>query len=109
MKRFLGGLALLILGLWCLAPEGVPHVKAQFSDQCADGFCGSGATTAVFKGEGDIVPGALAFWGLQAYTQATRGNKLINACHSTAGADDGCADLHSDATTGKLVPAVVDG
>jgi hypothetical protein len=62
-----------------------------------------------FAGAGDVVSGALAYWGLRAYSAATRGAKLVNACYESGGSDTGCADLSSDATTGILDAGVVDG
>jgi hypothetical protein len=71
------------------------------------------ATTAVpptFTGAGDLsLTGIQAYWGLRAFTSATRGNKLINACNSTGGVDVGCGDMFSDATTGILVSATISG
>jgi hypothetical protein len=45
VKRFLSGFALLLFGLWCLAPQGVGHVKAQFDQDCGgSGFCAQGVS-----------------------------------------------------------------
>jgi hypothetical protein len=52
-----------------------------------------------YQGPGDIVSGATEWYGLRAYSSADRGNKLINACNI---ADAACADISSDASTGKL-------
>lgn len=66
------------------------------------------AAPAGYTGPGDIISYDMYF-GLRAYSAATRGQKLINACNSTGGVDVGCADLSSDATTGRLVPATISG
>jgi hypothetical protein len=62
-----------------------------------------------YQGPGDVVGGAKGWWGLRAYSAADRGNRLIKACYTTGGVNNGCADLSSDATTGNLVPGLVDG
>jgi|SRR5882724_440958 len=63
----------------------------------------------VFTGIGDVKTGWTAAWGTRAFSAATRGNKLINACDSTGGTDVACADMLSDATTGDIVPKVIGG
>jgi hypothetical protein len=62
-----------------------------------------------YTGPGDVVSGAVAWWGLRAYSSATRGNKAVNVCNSTGGVDVGCGDLSTDATTGALVAATISG
>jgi hypothetical protein len=47
--------------------------------------------------------------GVRSCSAAKLGKPAINACHSTAGVDDGCSDLISDPLTGYLIAAVVDG
>jgi hypothetical protein len=65
---------------------------------------------AAFTGIGDTVTtGWFAAWGTRAFSAATRGNKLINACDSTGGVDVSCADMLSDATTGDIVPKAIGG
>jgi hypothetical protein len=82
-----------------------PQARAQ--------LIGEGVFRAVpaasYVGPGDVVSGALAWYGLRAYNSATRGNPLVNVCNSTGGVDVGCADLSSSATTGALVAATVSG
>jgi len=56
---------------------------------------------ATYTGPGDIITSnAIAFWGLRAYSTATRGNKLANVCDA---GDAHCVDMLSDATTGDAV------
>ena len=64
---------------------------------------------ASYSGAGDVFSGAKLWVGLRAYTSATRGNALINACNSTGGVDVLCADLSSNATTGALVSGTIGG
>lgn len=61
-----------------------------------------GATSAAsFTGMGDInTSGVQAAWGLRAYSAASRGNKLINACDAS---DVHCVDILSDAITGNMI------
>jgi hypothetical protein len=62
-----------------------------------------------YTGPGDVVASAKAWYGLRAYSAATRGNALVNVCNSTGGTDVGCGDLFSDATTGAMVAATIGG
>lgn len=64
-----GVLALLLLGLMSL-----PHVsRAQFNG-CKAGFCSPVAVAAGYSGPGDVVSGALAWWGFRCYNAAYSGN-----------------------------------
>ena len=62
-----------------------------------------------YLGPGDFVSSAKAWYGLRAYSAATRGSAIANVCNSTGGVDVGCADVLSDATTGALVPKTISG
>jgi hypothetical protein len=75
-------------------------VAAQFNG-CPAGFCSPQVTGAGgYTGPGDLSLGtATAFFGLRAYSAATRGTKVINLC-DTSGAN--CADVLTNATTGVL-------
>jgi hypothetical protein len=99
-------LAVLIfcVGLFCLSQQPRAFYQSRDSNYNINVTTGGG-----FVGAGDTVAGAAAYWGLRAYTTATRGNKLLNVCNSTGGVDVGCADLFSDATTGILASATVSG
>lgn len=71
-------------------------------------FPGPGAVIASnYIGLGDVISGAQAYWGLRAYSSATRGNRFANVCNSTGGVDIGCADMFTSATTGAVVPATI--
>jgi hypothetical protein len=59
-----------------------------------------------YAGPGDVVSGALAWWGFEAYSNATRGAAAVNVCNVS---DVACADMFTDATTGKLVVTTVGG
>jgi hypothetical protein len=67
---------------------------------------GDRTRTATYTGPGDVVASAAAWWGLRAYSAATRGNPAINVCNV---ADVACADMSTDATTGALVVTTVGG
>lgn len=57
--------------------------------------------TTTFTGAGDVITSnSIAWWGLRAYSAATRGNKLANVCDA---GDAHCVDMLSDATTGNAV------
>jgi hypothetical protein len=58
-----------------------------------------GVGGATYIGPGNVVSGATAWYGLRAYSTATAGNRAINLCDNT-GAN--CADISTNATTGKL-------
>ncbi len=59
-----------------------------------------------YTGPGDVVSGAVFWFGLRAYSSADRGNALINVCNV---ADVACADMSSDATTGALSVTTIGG
>lgn len=54
---------------------------------------------AGYTGPGDIVTGAIMWWGLRAYSTATRGNNAANICLPL---DASCINVATDATTGAL-------
>jgi hypothetical protein len=64
------------------------------------------AASASYTGPGDVTSGALAWWGLRAYSSATRGTKAANVCNPS---DVACADVSTDATTGNLVLTTIGG
>lgn len=97
----------LIFGI-VATPDRVKGQIAQTGSGCSVGLPPCGGAVG-FQGIGDILSGALAMWGTQAYTAATRGNKVVNACQNVANSYVGCVDLSTDATTGKLVPGLVNG
>lgn len=70
MRRSLSiAIGLVVVGLWCLA-GGERPVKAQFNG-CQAGFCAPFVAAAGgYVGPGDIVSGAIAWWGLRAYSAA---------------------------------------
>ena len=57
------------------------------------------AGSSAYQGPGDLQSGAKAWWGLRAFSLAKAGNAAINLCDNT-GAN--CADIATNATTGKL-------
>jgi hypothetical protein len=61
-----------------------------------------------YTGPGDIET-FTAFYGIMAYSSATRGHALLIVCNSTGGTDIGCADIYSSTTNGALVPATIAG
>lgn len=87
----------LLAGLLLAAPaSGYWQSRSQISISAA----------ASYTGPGDIVPGASAWYGLRAYSSATRGTKAVNVCNAL---DVVCADLLTDATTGALVITTIGG
>ncbi len=67
---------------------------------------GKGAGIFIYTGAGDVVSGAVGWWGLRAYNSADRGNALINVCNV---ADVACADMSSNAVTGALTITTIGG
>lgn len=63
---------------------------------CSLGYCGPG----------DIFPSATGWYGLRAYNQADRGNRVINACLPSS---SNCADMSTDPVTGALVVTAITG
>src|SRR5260221_771607 len=98
MKRLALILTLLLVPTLAWAQLTVTGVGGGF------GVSAGGA----FTGPGDIISYDHAY-GMMAYTSATRGNKLINACNSTGGVDVLCGDLFSDSITGLLDPGTIGG
>lgn len=60
---------------------------------------------ATYTGPGDIATYSV-WWGLTAYSTATRGTKAVNVCNV---ADVACGDLSTDATTGLLTITTIGG
>lgn len=58
-----------------------------------------------YTGPGDVVAAQAAWSASWAYTSATRGNNMIQAC--AAGDAGGCQNIPSDATTGLLAVSTV--
>jgi len=57
--------------------------------------------SSAYTGPGDIITSnALGWWGLRAYSAATRGTNAVRLCDAL---DAHCADAITDATTGNLV------
>lgn len=69
-------------------------------------FPGNPPTAVTYTGPGDISANATAWWGLRAYSAAQRGTKAANVCIPV---DVACADLSTDAITGKLVISTIGG
>jgi hypothetical protein len=61
-----------------------------------------------YTGPGDIET-FTAFYGIMAYSSATRGHALLIVCNSTGGTDIRCADMYSSTLNGALVPATIAG
>jgi hypothetical protein len=104
LKIFAALLSLIILTPGAALPQlfTLPLMGAG----CASSACGGGGG---YIGPGNVIASAKTWYGLRAYSSATRGNALVNACNSTGGTDVGCGDLFSDATTGALVAATIGG
>lgn len=68
---------------------------------------GNLTTAAAYVGPGDVVSGAVAWWGLRAYSAATAGTKAANLCHLTPGVV--CADINTLANGNFDVSTAVTG
>lgn len=105
MSRLIGTAVVVwvIAALAILSPPSV--VKGQVPMTGA----GLGAPIAgsSYIGPGDVVSGAVAWWGLRAYSAAKTGTKIANVCNS---GDANCADINSlsngnfDVTTAQGSP-----
>lgn len=76
---------------------------------CGQMFPGPGTPAKIvvaYVGPGDVSSGAAAWWGLRAYSTATRGNKAANVCIPS---DAACADLVTDVATGALIIPMIGG
>jgi len=62
-----------------------------------------------YAGPGDTVGSWLGWWGLRAFSAATKGTRLIKVCNSTGGTDTGCTDVSSNATSGVIMPQTIGG
>ncbi len=61
---------------------------------------------AGYVGPGDLISGAILYYGLRAYSAAKRGTAAINVCLPL---DVTCGDMMTDATTGALVVSTLSG
>jgi|SRR5579859_637733 len=104
MRRLVVTYALIVGALF-----SVWQASAQLSVTGVGGGFGGAAAPPPYIGPGDQITGAYVYFTLRAYSSATMGNKLVNACNSTGGTDVACADLFSSASTGALVPATIGG
>lgn len=87
--------ALLTLGL-ALVFSSSPS-RAQMLQDIAQAVPHGGG--AAYTGPGDVTTGWLDWYGMRAFSAASRGANLINVCLPS---DTACADFASDATTGNL-------
>lgn len=88
--------------LGCIAWLGAMLVVVSVTAQVPMTGAGVGAPgggAASYTGPGDIDT-FTAWWGLRAYSSATRGNNLIEVCNS---GDANCVNMASSASTGDLV------
>lgn len=84
-----------VIALWLLLGVGLSGpAKAQLTVSGVGGG-GFGGAAASYTGPGDVLSGALAFWGLQGYNAAYNG-KTANVCLP---ADTTCADVTVQGTT----------
>jgi hypothetical protein len=67
---------------------------------------GTSAVATPYTGPGDLGFSFLVWYGLRAYSSATRGNRAINVCNA---GDATCVDMVTSATTGDLVVTTVGG
>jgi len=86
MKRFI---AFIFATALCFAQRGQQLLISQK------------ISAVSYTGPGDIITtNTLAWWGLRAWSAATRGNAAANVCDS---GDAHCVDALTDATTGNLI------
>lgn len=102
-KGLLAGFLILLAGLACLAqapqsnfPPGTFQSRAAID----------GVVAAGYTGPGDIAT-FTAWYGMRAFSTATRGTNAVRVCDQATGAV--CSDFVSDATTGALVVGTIGG
>lgn len=84
-------------------------VASAAAQLVGDSVMKSVVATTPYTGSGDI-GGASGFWyGVRAFSSASRGSRALNVCNSTGGVDVGCADMLTSPATGDLVAAVIAG
>lgn len=59
-----------------------------------------------YTGPGDVISGAVVWYGMRAYSAAKRGTKAVNVCLPL---DVTCGDLNTDASTGALTITTIGG
>lgn len=101
-RSFIIAWAFLLAGLCCIQ-------QSSAFWQSRDSNYNLAISNGSFQGVGDIVSGWTTYYGMWAYSAATRGNPLLNVCNSTGGVDVLCADLSSDPTTGLLDAGIIGG
>jgi len=88
IATYLTFFALLFAGWQCHAQVPMSHAGL-----------GAPAVVGGYTGPGDVVSGAAAWYGVRAYSAATRGNPALNLCNVN---DATCSDVSTDASTGNL-------
>jgi Concanavalin A-like lectin/glucanases superfamily len=83
---------LFTLGLWCIAQAQVPLTHA-----------GLGAPSSGYQGPGDVVSGALAWWGVRCYNTAYAGNVMDITDTSTGNTTGTRLQCSSGGTVSALV------
>ena len=96
-------LARLILALGLAAIPAIARAQAPFLGIIGTQRVPAGAS---YTGPGDIASGAVAWYGLRAYSSAVRGQKAINVCNS---GDATCVDMSTNASSGALTITTVGG
>ena len=82
------------------------NVAAWYGGTSGTSYTGVGDLLTVWE---PTVTSWYAYWSTRAFSAATRGDPLMNACNSTGGVDVACSDILSDKDTGLLVPKVIGG
>ena len=96
-------LARLVLALGLAAIPAIARAQAPSLGIIGTQRVAAGAS---YTGPGDIASGALAWYGLRAYSSAARGQKAINVCNA---GDATCVDMSTDASSGALTITTVGG
>ena len=96
-------LARLVVALWLAAIPAIARAQAPSLGIIGTQRVAAGAS---YTGPGDIASGALAWYGLRAYSSAARGQKAINVCNA---GDATCVDMSTDASSGALTITTVGG
>ena len=96
-------LARLVFALGLAAIPAIARAQAPFLGIIGTQRVAAGAS---YTGPGDIASGAVAWYGLRAYSSAARGQKAINVCNA---GDATCVDMSTDASSGALTITTVGG
>ncbi len=79
-----------------------------FGQMLLTGVGSGNSTNSAYTGPGDVVSGAITWYGLRAYSANKTGTNAANICNSTGGVDVLCVNMATSAT-GNLILSLIGG